>query len=91
MASAFEKKLVELALKEGWRIAATELPKLAPQLIRKWNAMALRGEREKLRRAILVEFRKNQALGAMIYEKYRDEMNDDVASIYQNVMGKTDE
>jgi hypothetical protein len=80
------KRTMEGVLKTMVPELVKRLPALATHLVRQWNAMVLRGEYDKARAAISVEFAKNRAVARIIYEKYHQDMSPAVKTIYRDVM-----
>lgn len=88
MTSATTKKLIKAATQLAVQQGIKELPRIATILVKRWNQQMERGEMEKARAAIHVEFVKNRQVAAMIFEKYQSEMTPEVKSLYQEVMGE---
>jgi hypothetical protein len=59
---------------------------LALQGIRQYNQLVLKGDIDRARRLILVEFNKNRELATMIYRKYKDQMDPEVQKIYEEMI-----
>ena len=62
-------------------------PRVVFQSLEYYNNIIISGDIERARAQIKVEFMKNRQVAELIYKKYKDEMNSEVANIFEEMMG----
>lgn len=72
------------------RLGTDLAPKLSSHAVRtaiqEWNRLVLRGDTERARSRIKLEFLKNRQLAKLLYQKHRDDMGDDVRAIFEEMI-----
>jgi hypothetical protein len=63
-------------------------PKVALEAVSEWNRLVLRGDIERARARIKLEFLKNRNLAELIYKKHHEDMGPDVRAIFEELMGE---
>lgn len=72
------RTLLDAAVKYG--------PQVTLQTVKVLNQLILRGDIDRARRAIKIQFQQNQQLAAKIYEKWRHEMQPEVRAMYEEML-----
>ncbi len=74
------------------RVGLDALTKLSPRVamegVSEWNRLVLRGDIERARSRIRLEFLKNRALAKVIYSKHSNDMSPEVRAIFEELIGE---
>ncbi|MFC1834882.1 hypothetical protein ACFL2Q_09130 [Thermodesulfobacteriota bacterium] len=77
-------------IKAGLDVLAKSGAKVLLEGVRHYNRLVLSGDIDRARAEIRVEFIKNRQVATRIYEKYKEQMDEDVRKIYEEMIVKED-
>lgn len=73
-------------LRAGVNLAGQLAPRAALALVDEWNRMALRGDIERARSRVKIEFLRNRELATLIYQKHKADMDEAVRLMFEEMI-----
>lgn len=73
-------------LRAGVDLATKLGPRAVVVAVREWNQMVLRGDIERARARIKLEFLKSRQLAELLYRKHRGDMDEQVRAIFEELI-----